>query len=324
MFLNKGNIIVGKIKQATQNTYKNKILNLIFKKKRVKDISLRTSGDHQGKVLEIRIIKNKFVSIIIYIVEKRKIQIGDKISGRHGNKGIISKFLEQEKMPYLQDGKIIDIILNPLGIPSRMNVGQLFECLLGLAGKNLRENYQLIPFDEVFKNETSKIIVYNKLYEASKKTNKKWIFNPNNIGKTLIFNGKTGKPYLQKVTIGYSYILKLIHQVKDKIAARSTGSYSVITKQPLRGKSKKGGQRFGEMEIWALEGFGCAYNLQEIITIKSDDTTNKFKLLYNLIKGSNLPEPGIPESSKLFILELESICIKISINKKSTHKNLFN
>ena len=227
-------------------------------------------------------------------------------------------------MPYLQDGKIIDIILNPLGIPSRMNVGQLFECLLGLAGKNLRENYQLIPFDEVFKNETSKIIVYNKLYEASKKTNKKWIFNPNNIGKTLIFNGKTGKPYLQKVTIGYSYILKLIHQVKDKIAARSTGSYSVITKQPLRGKSKKGGQRFGEMEIWALEGFGCAYNLQEIITIKSDDTTNKFKLLYNLIKGSNLPEPGIPESSKLFILELESICIKISINKKSTHKNLFN
>nr|YP_009540920.1 RNA polymerase beta subunit [Lepocinclis tripteris]AYQ93346.1 RNA polymerase beta subunit [Lepocinclis tripteris] len=324
IFLNKGNIIVGKIKQATQNNYKNKILNLIFKKRRVKDVSLRTSGDHQGKVIEIRIIKNKFVSIIIYIAEKRKIQIGDKISGRHGNKGIISKFLEQENMPYLQDGKIIDIILNPLGIPSRMNVGQLFECLLGLAGKNLKENYQIIPFDEVFKNETSKIIVYNKLYEASKKTNKKWIFNPNNVGKTLVFNGKTGKPYLQKVTVGYSYILKLIHQVKDKIAARSTGSYSVITKQPLRGKSKKGGQRFGEMEIWALESFGCAYTLQEIITIKSDDTTNKFKLLYNLIKGALLPEPGIPESSKLFILELESICIKISISKKSSHKNLFN
>nr|AYQ93407.1 RNA polymerase beta subunit [Lepocinclis tripteris] len=324
VFLKKGNIIVGKIKQATQNNYKNKILNLIFKKRRVKDVSLRTNDDHQGKVIEIRIIKNKFVSIIIYIAEKRKIQIGDKISGRHGNKGIISKFLEQENMPYLQDGKIIDIILNPLGIPSRMNVGQLFECLLGLAGKNLRENYQLIPFDEVFKNETSKIIVYNKLYEASKKTKKKWIFNPNNVGKSLIFNGKTGKPYLQQVTVGYSYILKLIHQVKDKIAARSTGSYSVITKQPLRGKAKKGGQRFGEMEIWALEGFGCAYNLQEIITIKSDDTTNKFKLLYNLIKGSNLPEPGIPESSKLFILELESICIKISINKKASHKNLFN
>lgn len=226
-------------------------------------------------------------------------------------------------MPYLQDGTPIDMILNPLGIPSRMNVGQVFECLLGLAGKYLKENYEILPFDEIYGEQISNKLVYNKLYEASKKTNKQWIFNPNFPGKVKLFDGKTSNSFKQPITIGYSYMLKLIHLVKDKITARSIGSYSYITKQPLKGKSKKGGQRFGEMELWALESFGSAYILQEIITLKSDDLTNKYKTIYSLIKGNKLPRPNSPESIKVFILELQSLCLDICIYNENLNQKLF-
>lgn len=280
-------------------------------------------NNNSGSILGVKIIKSKSLSIIIYVIEKRKLEIGDKISGRHGNKGIIAKIIKQKNMPYLQDGTPIDMILNPLGIPSRMNVGQVFECLLGLAGNYLKENYEIMPFDEIYGEKTSNKIVYNKLHETSKKTKYKWIFNPNSPGKMKLFDGKTGKPFQQSITIGYAYMLKLIHLVKDKITARSIGSYSYITKQPLKGKSKNGGQRFGEMELWALESFGSAYNLQEIITLKSDDLTNKYKLTKSLIKGSKTPEPNVPESIKVFILELQSICLDIAIYKSNSNKKIF-
>lgn len=298
-------------------------MNIIFKQSYIKDTSLRLPPNNNGTVIAVKLVKNKNICIIIYLLEKRKIQIGDKISGRHGNKGIISKILKINEMPYLQDGTPVDMILNPLGIPSRMNVGQVFECLLGLAGTYLKEKYEILPFDEIYGEKTSNKIVYNKLYEARKKTNKKWIFNPNSPGKTKIFDGKTSLIFKQPVTIGYAYILKLIHLVKDKITGRSIGSYSYVTKQPLKGKSKKGGQRFGEMELWALESFGAAYILQEILTIKSDDITNKYKTIYNLIKGNNIPKPNSPESIKVFILELQSLCIDVYIYNQESQKKLF-
>lgn len=226
-------------------------------------------------------------------------------------------------MPYLQDGTVLDMILNPLGIPSRMNVGQVFECLLGIAGKNLKENYKIPQFDEMYGEETSKKIIYNKLYETSKKTHKEWIFNPNHPGKMVVLNGKTGETFKQPVTVGCAYMLKLMHLVKDKITARSIGSYSLITKQPLKGKSRNGGQRFGEMEIWAIEGFGAAYNLQEILTIKSDDITNRYKTLDSIIKGNPINEPSIPEAFKVLILELKSLCLDINIYQKDKIKKIF-
>ena len=199
-----------------------------------------------------------------------------------------------------------------------MNVGQVFECILGLCGKVLKEKYIIKPF--LNKNNTKEII-YHKLIEAKNKSKKKWIFNASSIGKTKVFSGKTGETYEQPITIGYSYILKLMHIASEKIISRTTGNYSIITKQPLKGKSKKGGQRFGEMEVWALEGFGSAFNLQEIITIKSDDIENKYNLLKNFLKNKNLPHPNIPESFKVLILELKSICINITIYQSG--KNLF-
>lgn len=322
IFVKGNNILVGKVKKIKQPNSSIKLLNLIFKRDYIKDTSLRVPLNTSGTILGAKVSKSKSISIIIYILEKRKIQIGDKISGRHGNKGTISKIIKLSDMPYLQDGTPIDIILNPLGIPSRMNVGQVFECLLGLSGKYLNENYKILPFDEIYGEKLSNSLVYNKLYEASIKTNKKWIFNPNFPGKMKIFDGKTAKVFKQPVTIGYAYILKLIHLVKDKVTARSIGSYSYITKQPLKGKSKKGGQRFGEMELWALESFGTAYILQEVITIKADDLTNKYKTINSLIKGKNLPEPNSPESIKVFILELQSLCLDISIYNKESKRNI--
>lgn len=257
-------------------------------------------------------------TISIYITEKRKIQIGDKIAGRHGNKGIISKILSREDMPYLQDGTQLDMILNPLGIPSRMNVGQIFECLLTLAGVNLIENYKILPFDEMQKNESSKNLIYKKLNEAKNKTKKYWLFNNNYPGKCKIFDGRTGDPFEQPILIGYAYMLKLMHLVKDKINARLTGPYSLILKQPLRGKARNGGQRFGEMEVWAIESFGAAYTLQEILTIKSDDLTNRSKALFSIMKSKELPEPSITESLKTLLLELQALTLDIKIfkNKK--------
>jgi DNA-directed RNA polymerase subunit beta len=223
-------------------------------------------------------------------------------------------------MPYLQNGKRVDLILNSLGIPSRMNVGQLYECLLGLAGIKLKENYKLLPFDELSIKNLSSILVYNKLYQAKIQTKQEWIFNPNYPGKMKIFCGKTGKTYNDKITIGYSYILKLVHLVKDKITTRFIGSYSYITKQPLKGKGKKGGQRIGEMEVWSLEGFGSSYILQEILTIKSDDLSNKYKVILSLSLGKELPKPNIPESFKIFTIELQSLCLDILFFEKNKQK----
>lgn len=315
-----GEVVIGRVKEMEQRKVRiySSLLKKIFRSNPIRDISLKIPPGIKGKVIDVNINKYGLIyKINISVLEKRKIQIGDKLAGRHGNKGIISKILPIEDMPYLQDGTPLDILLNPLGIPSRMNVGQILECLLGLAAQNLKERYRITQFDEMQKNGTSTKIVYRKLYEASIKSNKAWLFNPNHPGKTKIFDGRTGKTFEQPISVGYSYILKLIHMVEDKINSRLTGNYSSIMKQPLKGKSNKGGQRFGEMEVWALEGFGAAYTLQEIITLKSDDLGNRFKVLFSIIKGNKLPYPNTPESFKVLVLELQSLCIEVNIyNKK--------
>jgi DNA-directed RNA polymerase subunit beta len=268
----------------------------------------------QKKTL-VGVNKNSLVSPIkvhIYLAEKRKLQVGDKMAGRHGNKGIISNILPREDMPYLPDGKPLDIVLNPLGVPSRMNVGQIFECLLGMAGFYLKQNYKIRPFDEIYGCEASRSLVYSKLYEARSKTGQNWLFNPNFPGKTRLFDGRTGEIFEQPVTVGFAYILKLIHLVDDKIHARSTGPYSLVTQQPLRGRSKQGGQRVGEMEVWALEGFGAAYILQEILTIKSDDLDGRNQI-FNSIFQNDPMRPGIPDSFKVLVRELQSLCLDIVI-----------
>jgi DNA-directed RNA polymerase subunit beta len=225
-------------------------------------------------------------------------------------------------MPYTQDGKIIDIILNPLGIPSRMNIGQIFEVLLGLAGHYLKENYKIETFNKKDNKQISKVIIYNKLVETRKKTNKKWIFNPNYPGKTKIFNGLSGEIFKQPICIGYSYIIKLNHMVEDKITARTTGPYSNITKQPIKGRSRKGGQRFGEMEAWSIEGFNAAYTLQELLTLKSDDIFNRFKLLKSISKCNELPTPNIPECFKILIIEMQCLCIETNILINTNNNNI--
>ena len=250
----------------------------------------------------------------VYIAEKRKLQVGDKIAGRHGNKGIISKILPRHDMPYLPDGTPLDIVLNPLGVPSRMNVGQIFECLLGLAGYYLKQNYKIQPFDELYGSEASRSLVYSKLYEARVKTGQDWLFNPNFPGKTRLFDGRTGECFDQPVTVGVAYILKLIHLVDEKIHARSTGPYSLVTQQPLRGRSKMGGQRVGEMEVWSFEGFGAAYSLQEILTYKSDDLKGR-EQVFNSILTKQPFCIGVPESFKVLIRELQALCLDMDILK---------
>jgi DNA-directed RNA polymerase subunit beta len=203
-----------------------------------------------------------------------------------------------------------------------MNVGQIFECLLGLSANSLQETYKIQLFDEKQESQISKKMVYHKLIEASKKSRKKWMFNPYYPGKTKLLDGKTGKSFNQPITIGYAYMLKLMHLVDDKINARLIGPYTSIIKQPIRGKAKNGGQRFGEMEVWAIEGFGAAYTLQELLTIKSDDINNRSKALLALIKGTNIPKPDIPESFKTLIIELQCLCLDINLYSKEK-KNFF-
>lgn len=314
-FVRQKDIIIGKIKTINSKSATTRLFTVLFGGKIIKNTSLYISKNICGDIFNIKINKNKNISIIVYLREKRKIQIGDKISGRHGNKGIIAKIIPLHNMPYLPDGTILDIILNPLGIPSRMNLGQVFECLLGLSGKYLKENYELSSFEEINSQKISLKITYNKIYEASNISKKKWIFNPNNIGKIKIFNTKTNNCFTNSITIGYSYIIKLIHLVKDKIAVRNIGSYSILTKQPLKGKAKKGGQRFGEMEVWALEGFGAAYILQELLTFKSDDLSNKYRNLTSLIKGNHKYNPSITETLKVFFIELQGLCLNIKYYK---------
>jgi DNA-directed RNA polymerase subunit beta len=254
----------------------------------------------------------KISTIHIYLAEKRKIQIGDKMAGRHGNKGIVSQILPIQDMPYLPDGTPIDMVLNPLGVPSRMNVGQIYECLLGLAGKYLGEHFKVFAFDEMYGPEASRSFVFNKLYDARQKTSFNWLFDPNAPGKMRLYDGRSGKCFHQKVTVGQAYILRLVHMVDDKMHMRSTGPYSLVTQQPLRGRSKQGGQRLGEMEVWALEGYGAAFILLEMLTIKSDDMTGRMTLWSNLILNKEIAI-GTPESFKVLVCELQALCLDIGL-----------
>jgi DNA-directed RNA polymerase subunit beta len=332
--VSEGDILVGKV-TPIEKKYKSpyqKLLYTILEKELspVRDTSLRAPKGLKAKVIERKIFQKlsfqgssearlrlKQQQIIhLYLAEKRRIQVGDKMAGRHGNKGLVSQILPIQDMPYLPDGSIVDIVLNPLGVPSRMNVGQIYECLLGLAAKYLGQCFRVRPFDELYGPETSRTLTFASLYKARLKTGHKWLFNPKSPGKIKIFDGRTGNTFDQTITVGISYILKLVHLVDDKLHARSSGPYSLVTQQPLRGRSKFGGQRLGEMEVWALEGYGAAFTLLEMLTIKSDDITGRMTLWSNLI----LHHPiyiGTPESFKVLICELQALCLDIGLFKFS-------
>ena len=321
-FVNPGDILVGKItlNDTPEPLPESKLLRAIFGTKlhEYKDNSYRLSKGHSGRVIETIYLNRKQKSnfiverIYIFIAQIRKIQVGDKIAGRHGNKGIISRILANQDMPFLPDGTPIDIILNPLGVPSRMNVGQLYECLLGLAGDKLNCRFKILPFDEMYGSEISRILINKKLRQASIITNASWLFNPYTPGKMILIDGRTGTEFENPVTVGNAYMLKLIHLVDDKIHARAVGPYSLITQQPLRGKAQQGGQRFGEMEVWALEGFGAAFTLKELLTLKSDDMNGRSNTLNAIIRNESIPKFGIPESFKVLIQELRCIGLDMS------------
>jgi DNA-directed RNA polymerase subunit beta len=323
-----GDILIGKVTPRGESDQppEGKLLKAIFgeKTRDVKDSSLRVPNGGKGRVLDIRIFTREKgdelptganLVIRVYVAQSRKIQVGDKMAGRHGNKGIISKILPRQDMPYLPDGTPIDIVLNPLGVPSRMNVGQIFECLLGLAAENLNKRFKVTPFDEMHGPEASRILVNNTLIDAKLKTNKNWLFNLDYPGKVLLFDGRTGEQFDNPVTVGISYMLKLVHLVDDKIHARSTGPYSLVTQQPLGGRAQHGGQRLGEMEVWALEAFGASYTLQELLTVKSDDMQGRNETLNAIVKGKPIPKPGTPESFKVLMRELQSLGLDIGAYK---------
>ena len=324
-FVKPGDILVGKVisTDGSEQLPEARLLRAIFgeKSKGVKDNSYRMPDGESGRVIETITFnrQTKFTykseKIYVFIAQIRKIQVGDKIAGRHGNKGIISRILPRQDMPFLPDGTPIDIILNPLGVPSRMNVGQLYECLLGLAGDRLNCRFKVLPFDEMYGLEVSRILINKKLRHASIEKNKSWLFNPYAPGKMVLVDGRTGEEFENPITVGNAYMLKLIHLVDDKMHSRATGPYSLITQQPLRGKAQHGGQRFGEMEVWALEGFGAAFTLQEILTIKSDDMQGRNETLNAIIKGYKIPQFGIPESFKVLLQELRSIGLDMSTYK---------
>ncbi|WP_245587431.1 DNA-directed RNA polymerase subunit beta [Cylindrospermum stagnale] len=315
-----GDILVGKVtpKGESDQPPEEKLLRAIFgeKARDVRDNSLRVPNGEKGRVVDVRLFTREQgdelppganMVVRVYVAQKRKIQVGDKMAGRHGNKGIISRILPAEDMPYLPDGSPVDIVLNPLGVPSRMNVGQVFECLLGWAGHNLGVRFKITPFDEMYGEESSRRIVHGKLQEARDETSKLWVYNPDDPGKIMVFDGRTGEPFDRPITIGVAYMLKLVHLVDDKIHARSTGPYSLVTQQPLGGKAQQGGQRFGEMEVWALEAFGAAYTLQELLTVKSDDMQGRNEALNAIVKGKSISRPGTPESFKVLMRELQSL-----------------
>ena len=326
-------ILVGKVTPKTEvdQLPEARLLKAIFgyKTPNVRDTSLRVPIGIFGRVLDIKIfqrentLKFSYVNSLIrvFIAQIRKIKVGDKISGRHGNKGIISKILPSQDMPFLPDGTIVDLILNPLGVPSRMNVGQIYESLLGFAGDHLNKSYKILPFDEMYQSEASRILINQKLRQASKKQNKPWLYSSYSPGKILLSDGRTGEKFDNPILVGRSYILKLIHLVDDKIHARSTGPYSLITQQPVRGRSKLGGQRFGEMEVWALEAYGSAYTLQELLTIKSDDIQSRNEVLNSIVCGQQIPKSGIPESFKVLITELQALGLKIKTYKLNKTKS---
>ncbi|HBT20980.1 MAG TPA: DNA-directed RNA polymerase subunit beta [Peptococcaceae bacterium] len=306
-----GDILVGKVtpKGETELTAEERLLRAIFgeKAREVRDTSLRVPHGESGKVVDVKVFSrengdelapgvNQLVRV--YVAQKRKISVGDKMAGRHGNKGVISKILPEEDMPFLPDGTPVEIVLNPLGVPSRMNIGQVLEAHLGLAAKALGLHVASPVFDGAREEDIVNMLKKAGLPES---------------GKTILRDGRTGEPFQNEVTVGYVYMLKLAHLVDDKIHARSTGPYSLVTQQPLGGKAQFGGQRFGEMEVWALEAYGSAYTLQEILTVKSDDVVGRVKTYEAIVKGENVPEPGVPESFKVLIKELQSLCLDVKV-----------
>jgi DNA-directed RNA polymerase subunit beta len=330
-----GDYLVGKVtpKGETELTPEERLLRAIFgeKAREVRDTSLRVPHGQKGKVIDVQILDrengedlppgvNKKVRV--YVAIQRKIQVGDKLSGRHGNKGVISKINAIEDMPFMEDGTPVDILLSPLGVPSRMNLGQVLETHLGWAADQGWGEYKgdtmaskgakpgtLVStpvFDGADEDEIHKI-----LKNVNENRDGKQMVDTD--GKTTLYDGRTGEAFDSKITVGYTYILKLIHLVDEKIHARSTGPYSMITQQPLGGKAQFGGQRFGEMEVWALEAYGASYALQELLTIKSDDTVGRVKVYESIVKGDNIPEPGIPESFKVLLKEMQSLCLNVEI-----------
>lgn len=306
-----GDILVGKVtpKGETELTAEERLLRAIFgeKAREVRDNSLKVPHGESGVIIDVKVFTrencdelspgvNKLVRC--YIAQKRKISVGDKMAGRHGNKGVVSRILPQEDMPFLEDGTPLDIVLNPLGVPSRMNIGQVLEVHLGMAAKALGWKIMTPVFDGAHEEDIRACFKMAGLPED---------------GKTTLYDGRTGEKFDNRVTVGYMYYLKLHHLVDDKIHARSVGPYAVVTQQPLGGKAQFGGQRFGEMEVWALEAYGAAYTLQEILTVKSDDTVGRVKTYEAIVKGQNVPKPGIPESFKVLVKELQSLCLDVKV-----------
>ena len=330
-----GDYLVGKVtpKGETELTPEERLLRAIFgeKAREVRDTSLRVPHGERGKVIDVQILRRDDGAdlppgvnqkVRVYVAIQRKIQVGDKLSGRHGNKGVISKINPVEDMPFLEDGTPVDILLSPLGVPSRMNLGQILETHLGWAANEGWQDFKgkskasdgakpgtLVStpvFDGADENEIHEI-----LRNVNPNRDGKLLVDEN--GKAHLYDGRTGEKFDSKITVGYTYILKLIHLVDEKIHARSTGPYSMITQQPLGGKAQFGGQRFGEMEVWALEAYGASYALQELLTIKSDDTVGRVKVYESIVKGDNIPEPGIPESFKVLLKEMQSLCLNVEI-----------
>ena len=306
-----GDYLVGKVtpKGETELTAEERLLRAIFgeKAREVRDSSLKVPHGEAGIIVDVKVFTrengdelapgvNKVVRV--YIAQKRKISVGDKMAGRHGNKGVVSRILPQEDMPFLPDGTPLDIVLNPLGVPSRMNIGQVLEVHLGYAAHALGWKVATPIFNGANEKEIRELLKQGGVAED---------------GKTVLYDGRTGEPFDQRVTVGYPYYLKLHHLVDDKIHARSTGPYSLVTQQPLGGKAQFGGQRFGEMEVWALEAYGAAYTLQEILTVKSDDVTGRVKTYEAIVKGHNVPKPGVPESFKVLVKELQSLCLDVKV-----------
>ena len=306
-----GDILVGKVtpKGETELTAEERLLRAIFgeKAREVRDTSLKVPHGEQGIIVDVKVFDRKDHSELspgvnrkerVYIAQKRKISVGDKMAGRHGNKGVVSRVMRKEDMPFLPDGTPLQIVLNPLGVPSRMNLGQVLEMHLGMAAKSLGWHIATPDFDGATFEQ-----IQNALEKAGKRRD----------GKTDLYDGRTGDKFDNPVTVGYMHYLKLHHLVDDKMHARSTGPYSLVTQQPLGGKAQFGGQRFGEMEVWALEAYGAANTLQEILTVKSDDIVGRVKAYEAIVKGKNIPAPGVPESFKVLIKELESLCLDVKV-----------
>jgi DNA-directed RNA polymerase subunit beta len=335
-----GDLLVGKVtpKGETELTAEEKLIRAIFKEKarEVRDTSLKVPHGEGGKVIDVKTFSrdagddlspgvNELVRV--YVAKKRKIAEGDKLAGRHGNKGVIAKIVSEEDMPFLEDGTPVDVVLNPLGVPSRMNIGQILETHLGWAAfhgvfaEDGEQNGPTPVASAVFDGATEEEVDQALLDWAAANPNSPIKFNVDKkrrpgrrcSGKARLFNGRTGEPFDEKVTVGYMYILKLLHLVDDKIHARSTGPYSLVTQQPLGGKAQFGGQRFGEMEVWALEAYGAAYTLQEMLTIKSDDTVGRVKAYEAIVKGENIAEPSIPESFKVLLKEMQSLALDVNV-----------